>query len=775
LKVSALIPTYNRRKYIFRAIDSVLAQTVPVDEVIVVDDGSSDGTAEALRARYGSLVAVFRQNNMGVSAARRRAVEESRGEWVAFLDSDDEWLPDRNALLLRAASSVPKRVAWIFGDTRFVTDQGEGDTVFGTNGLILDRDLRTFDNPLSELVWDIARARPQILESSLVRRSALVELKCFNEELRLAEDFLASLKVASRYSFAGTPAVVTKAYRTPDLRQSSLEVHEWGGGDQYRAGIIGYALAAQVAGRRPWAKLHAECLRRLCRWRAERGLPIRRLALDQFKLGISIRSICYLAAAMLGSSFFCAGSALKRELKLTRKHRQAPLRVSGTPRSAPVPQPFRDVSSQCAAGAQSGGSRKHEATIQTTVGAEWHMDVLMASYMAPRAVRGVTTYYELLLRDAAAHGVHTRLVTPADCSRIVHYGTAILRRLLVRTGCLRGANSILIENIVCWLRLRSALGRIRRPPDLVHAQEPGSACAAVRAFKGNVPVITTCHFNDDPTDESLGNAGIPGDAARLLRRWHGFTFRHTRNWISVSRYATGQLLRLVPSGAIIEVIHNGVDFDAASRVLPNKALREEYKGKTLILNVGTLEPRKNQDLLLKIASFLREQPLVFLLAGDGPDWSRISSEIARLRLSESVRLLGRREDVPSLMRACDIYVHTAKNENCPFTLIEAMAAGLPVLALASGGTPELLPGGDGRFPSTASPESVARRIALWAAQPELRHRIAEHQREYARSEFNLDQMIRRTVEAYRKILHESASIAIARIEEDTSPLPIGKP
>jgi glycosyltransferase involved in cell wall biosynthesis len=78
-----------------RASDSVLPQTVPADEFIVVDDGSSDGSAEAIRSRYASRIEVFWQENLGVSAARMRGLEETRGEWITFLDSDDEWLPTK--------------------------------------------------------------------------------------------------------------------------------------------------------------------------------------------------------------------------------------------------------------------------------------------------------------------------------------------------------------------------------------------------------------------------------------------------------------------------------------------------------------------------------------------------------------------------------------------------------------------------------------------------------------------------------------------------------
>ena len=92
--VSVVIPTYNAARYVEAAVNSVLGQTFRDVEVLVVDDGSTDGT-EAVLASYGKAIRYFRQENSGVSAARNRGIQESTGRYVGFLDADDTWFPEK--------------------------------------------------------------------------------------------------------------------------------------------------------------------------------------------------------------------------------------------------------------------------------------------------------------------------------------------------------------------------------------------------------------------------------------------------------------------------------------------------------------------------------------------------------------------------------------------------------------------------------------------------------------------------------------------------------
>jgi len=97
MRISVIIPVYNREHTIRRAVDSVLKQSRPADEILVVDDGSTDGTPSVL-ADYGDKICVVHQENKGVSAARNLGIRASSGNWIALLDSDDEWLRDKLAL-----------------------------------------------------------------------------------------------------------------------------------------------------------------------------------------------------------------------------------------------------------------------------------------------------------------------------------------------------------------------------------------------------------------------------------------------------------------------------------------------------------------------------------------------------------------------------------------------------------------------------------------------------------------------------------------------------
>ena len=125
-RISVVIPLYNKRAHIERALQCIMNQTLKADEIIVVDDGSTDGGGEFVLERFGSQVRYFRQPNGGVSRARNRGVAEAQGDFIAFLDADDSWEPhylEEIHLLISkfpAASAYATSYQVIAGEQEFV-------------------------------------------------------------------------------------------------------------------------------------------------------------------------------------------------------------------------------------------------------------------------------------------------------------------------------------------------------------------------------------------------------------------------------------------------------------------------------------------------------------------------------------------------------------------------------------------------------------------------------------------------------------------------------
>jgi len=112
MNISVVIPLYNKARHIRRALSSVLAQTAPCFELVVVDDGSTDGSADVVRSISDSRLRLVVQPNGGECAARNRGIRETSGELIAFLDADDEWLPEFLSTVMRLYDQCPQAGAY---------------------------------------------------------------------------------------------------------------------------------------------------------------------------------------------------------------------------------------------------------------------------------------------------------------------------------------------------------------------------------------------------------------------------------------------------------------------------------------------------------------------------------------------------------------------------------------------------------------------------------------------------------------------------------------
>lgn len=215
MSVSVVIPCYNRRELIGRAIASALTQSVPPAEVIVVDDGSRDGSAEVARS-FGAPVIVIEQPNAGAATARNRGIEQATGNWIAFLDSDDEWHPSKLEKQLSAATRFPQ-AALVFCDTQTVCEErtvmpsrfGLG----GMEGAAIESDgaFQQFDRALFPRLLNQSR----VITSAVMVRRELSELR-FPEDIWGSEDWSLWLTLGARYAFAAVNEVLVTMHQQGD-------------------------------------------------------------------------------------------------------------------------------------------------------------------------------------------------------------------------------------------------------------------------------------------------------------------------------------------------------------------------------------------------------------------------------------------------------------------------------------------------------------------------------------------------------------------------------
>jgi glycosyltransferase involved in cell wall biosynthesis len=187
--VSVVIPVYNNQPYVASAVRSVLAQTRPPEEVIVVDDGSIDSTAEALEPCRASIHYVFQQNR-GEPAARNRGIQEAHGEYIAFLDGDDLWLPNKLELQMEYLREHPS-CSLVYTDM----------STFDEHGII---DASVKDR--FRMTLPTGRIFPSLFMRSLFgsgsvvfRKNCLDKVGYFDEDLLVGSDYEMWLRISRHF------------------------------------------------------------------------------------------------------------------------------------------------------------------------------------------------------------------------------------------------------------------------------------------------------------------------------------------------------------------------------------------------------------------------------------------------------------------------------------------------------------------------------------------------------------------------------------------------
>lgn len=213
-KVSVIIPSYNRAKLLGRAIDSVLHQTFSDYEIIVVDDGSKDNTKDVLKAYDGKIKYIY-QANRGISGARNQGIKEARGEYIAFLDSDDSWIPEKLAEQIKVLEAN-KNVGIVYSKLQMINDKGEHCGVKPKH-----KSGKNF-RELIEIGGDIPTS------SVMARRECFEKVGVFDESLQQMEDIDMWIRIAKNYDlYEITDKILAYYYRHDEqVTRNRMKVYE---------------------------------------------------------------------------------------------------------------------------------------------------------------------------------------------------------------------------------------------------------------------------------------------------------------------------------------------------------------------------------------------------------------------------------------------------------------------------------------------------------------------------------------------------------------------
>jgi glycosyltransferase involved in cell wall biosynthesis len=219
-RVSVIIPTYNREKYVINAIESVLCQQFKDYEIIVVDDGSKDNTKENLR-KYQDKIKYIYQVNLGVSAARNAGIKFARGEWLAFLDSDDEWMPEYLLQQIEKASLNPD-ICMQTTDCLVTELDGKKESYFEINGSLPEFDGRDYlfiEKPL----YFILKHGPWQIGSTIILHEAIKKAGLFDTSLKISEDLELMARMALQGPFGMIRKVLLNVYRRNEATECLTE------------------------------------------------------------------------------------------------------------------------------------------------------------------------------------------------------------------------------------------------------------------------------------------------------------------------------------------------------------------------------------------------------------------------------------------------------------------------------------------------------------------------------------------------------------------------
>jgi len=332
--------------------------------------------------------------------------------------------------------------------------------------------------------------------------------------------------------------------------------------------------------------------------------------------------------------------------------------------------------------------------------------IIIATIMRPNGETGVQTHFNTLIDYLNSNGQSVELITPYSAPLWLVYPVFAVRKLL------KGALS------VWWYRYWHAFfvemalkKRLKKDSSCtVYAQCPLTANATLNAkVSNNQKVVMVTHFNISQAEEWAGKGMITktDKLYQSIQHFEETVLPQLDGLVFVSEFMKQELLKRIPA-------ISKVNTTVVPNFLADPGLNTHAETTADLINIGTLEARKNQSYLLDIIAALRAQgtPLTLSLVGDGPDRSLLENKAKDLGITDLVSFAGFVSNASELINHHKAYIHVATIENLPVTLLEALARSCPIFAIPVGGVPEILDNNDvGLALPINDPQSCAKIIA----------------------------------------------------------------
>lgn len=731
--VSVIIPTYNCAFYLTQSINSVLHQSFQNFELIVVDDGSTDDTKRVLES-YQDSIRYFYQPNQGVAAARNHGLSEARGELIAFLDADDRFWPQKlseqvNFFQTLQTSQTSLNLGIIISGWQLVNESGEKISNIEPWKWCPELNLET-----------MVLYKPARPSATMIRRHWCEKVGGFDTTLSSAED----LDFLLRLMLAGCDAAWIPELLV-DYRQRSNSLMSQG----YRL-IEDTERVMQQFFQHPEIPDHISSLQHKERrqsylWLAARMYYENHLPEMEHCLKTSLQ---YTAERTLKTAFEWFQCFQGYAQKYGHSFDAYPLTHSPAWQNAlaallPIPKSVPSNS----------GVSSYQSSSSNLAPTSYKHRVLL--YSDDPGAGGILQCNHAIVSHLAQSGYavsHLHYCQDTPLNQQEHELGIVQIDLGYHAGNDFTRTLKDIEGSKQYFRSHQ--------PGLIIFSDgwPFSNVAAKQAaIDLNIPYIIVLGFIEPSCEKYDYQDGVPYLNLVALQ------YAHAQSVISVSHNNLSLLRQIFQLPETIgQIIYNGRPdlFFLPQNPTTRQTLRQQLdiaSDAIVCFTSGRLEPVKGYQYQVEAIRILRASPIwpqiYFVWAGMGAEYLSQSNElelkqaVAELRISDRIKFLGQRWDIPDLLDMSDIFILVSEAEGMPLSVMEAMAKGLPVIASAVSGIPEEL-GETGQLlpnPTDAPEEAIAllaETIEHWASSQELRQTIGDACRQRAQKFFKESTMVR---------------------------------